>query len=356
MSSTEKNTVIETAPEKNQDDPALLGRCIRTYDLGITTVNVYLGLDLKVALFDTVKQKRIRTIPKKGIDPDLQKKTADNLATLRASLKHTIKTESDNLLHLFLKGYEMSPDQWKKSYCDNPVRSVLASLIVWQQGEMTFIQDLLGLRNSNGEEYILNNQPVKVAHPIEMTAEDRISWQRWFNKRQLKQPFEQIWEPAYNPEMISSDRYKDYVIPFKYLAYREKHGISSSISGNPYWGVSLMLKLEDCEIDWDRPQNYYMDLSNLISTEEIIITEFTFKKFTRQVNHIVYLLDKLVIHQKIMNDDQTVQSMIPSLTFAQVSKYITLAREENAVNVLAMLLDGSNRYFADFDPMEEFTM
>lgn len=250
----------------------------------------------------------------------------------------------------------MTLGQWAKFYCDNPVRSVLASLIIWQQGEMTFIPDLHGLRNSNGEECILNNQPVKVAHPIEMTAEDLISWQRWFNKKQLKQPFEQIWEPAYNPEAISSDRYKNYIIPFKYLAYREKHGISSSISGNSYWGVSLTLKLEDCEIDWERPENYSMNLDNLIGSEEIIITEFTFKKFTRQVNHIVYLLDKLVIHQKIMNDDQTVQSMIPRLTFAQVSKYITLAREENAVNVLAMLLDGSNRYFADFDPMEEFTL
>lgn len=66
MSSTEKNAVVETAPEKKQDDTAILGRCIRTYDLGITTVNVYLGLDLKLALFDTVKQKRIRTIPQKG--------------------------------------------------------------------------------------------------------------------------------------------------------------------------------------------------------------------------------------------------------------------------------------------------
>ena len=31
MSSTEKNAVVETAPGKKQDDPAILGRYIRTY-------------------------------------------------------------------------------------------------------------------------------------------------------------------------------------------------------------------------------------------------------------------------------------------------------------------------------------
>lgn len=36
--------------------------------------------------------------------------------------------------------------------------------------------------------------------------------------------------------------------------------------------------------------------------------------------------------------------------------YIAAAQEANAVNVLALLLDYKNTHFADFDPMDEFTL
>ena len=43
-------------------------------------------------------------------------------------------------------------------------------------------------------------------------------------------------------------------------------------------------------------------------------------------------------------------------TEAQITEFITAAQEANAVNVLAALLEYKNTHFADFDPMEEFTL
>ena len=48
--------------------------------------------------------------------------------------------------------------------------------------------------------------------------------------------------------------------------------------------------------------------------------------------------------------------MLPGFTLAQVTEFIAAAQEANATNVLAALLEYKNANFADFDPMEEFTL
>lgn len=47
---------------------------------------------------------------------------------------------------------------------------------------------------------------------------------------------------------------------------------------------------------------------------------------------------------------------IGRFTLAQVTEMIRVAQEAQAVNVLALLLEYKNAHFADFDPMEEFTL
>ena len=45
-----------------------------------------------------------------------------------------------------------------------------------------------------------------------------------------------------------------------------------------------------------------------------------------------------------------------SFTLAQITEFIAAAQETNAVNVLAALMEYKNNNFADFDPMNEFTL
>ena len=45
-----------------------------------------------------------------------------------------------------------------------------------------------------------------------------------------------------------------------------------------------------------------------------------------------------------------------NITLAQVSEMIGIAQENSAVNVLALLMEYKNTHFADFDPMDEFTL
>ena len=48
--------------------------------------------------------------------------------------------------------------------------------------------------------------------------------------------------------------------------------------------------------------------------------------------------------------------LMGGFTLAQITEFIAAAQEASAVNVLAALLEYKNAHFADFDPMEEFTL
>ena len=89
---------------------------------------------------------------------------------------------------------------------------------------------------------------------------------------------------------------------------------------------------------------------------EFEVTDFTFEKYTRQVNHIVAYLDRVTVWDRVRKDDITVMDIMDSFTFAQITEFISAAQEANAVNVLAALLEYKNNNFADFDPMDEFTL
>ena len=48
--------------------------------------------------------------------------------------------------------------------------------------------------------------------------------------------------------------------------------------------------------------------------------------------------------------------LMPGFTLMQITEFIAAAQEANATNVFAALLEYKNASFADFDPMDEFTL
>ena len=59
---------------------------------------------------------------------------------------------------------------------------------------------------------------------------------------------------------------------------------------------------------------------------------------------------------RVRKDDVSVMDFMSGFTLAQITEFISEAQEANAVNVLAALLEYKNNNFADFDPMDEFTL
>ena len=153
-----------------------------------------------------------------------------------------------------------------------------------------------------------------------------------------------------DPADIETDRYKGCMIPYYRFLGQEKHGITVS---DYNYHETIDIALRDCyalieRIDWRRHE---IDVN-----DNFEVTGFSFKTYSRQVNHIVTYLDRVTVYDRVRKDDVTVEQFLPRFTLAQISEFIKAAGESNATNVMALLLDYKNRTFATFDPMEEFSL
>lgn len=84
--------------------------------------------------------------------------------------------------------------------------------------------------------------------------------------------------------------------------------------------------------------------------------KFSFDKYTRKVNHIVCMLDKVKTAGRIAADDITVYNYLPLFTIAQIMEFLRVAEENQAVKVADMLIEYKNKMYPDYDPMDEFTL
>ena len=140
------------------------------------------------------------------------------------------------------------------------------------------------------------------------------------------------------------------MIPYYRFLGQEKHGIFVKEYN---YHEEIEIGFAECEarvdrIDWRR--------HDIEVNDNFEVSSFSFKRYTRWVNHIVAYLDKVTIYGRILKDDISITELLPRFTLAQITDFIKVATENNCTNVTAVLLDYKNSTFADFDPMEEFSL
>ena len=87
------------------------------------------------------------------------------------------------------------------------------------------------------------------------------------------------------------------------------------------------------------------------------ITSFTFKIYTRKVNHIAAYFDQIAAQESIARDDAAaLAGLLEYCTMAQIVKFINTTMERERKNCLALLLDYKNKEFGDYDPMDSFAL
>lgn len=343
------NTDVDTLRDKYMSDVGLSENGEKSYDLGIQTVTAKLQKDFSF-IFESENGKNSKSLPKKGADTELYETAKADFDEMKKSVKKIIKNRKDRLFEDFLSGRPRKSQDWKEAYLKNPLLRSVANLVVWSQDNKTFTLTDTGAITSDGAIYHITNADITVAHPIEMENDDISVWQKYFANKGLKQPFEQIWEPVIDPSTISTYRYEGCMLPFYRFYNQEKHGIFTE---NYDFGNDSVISIPGCDvvverIDWER--------HNLDMNHNFEIKKFAFKDFTRRVNHIAAYFDRITVYGRIAKDDVSVERFLPQFTLAQFSDFIKIANENNATNVLAMLLEFKNKNFADFDPMKEFVL
>ena len=321
----------------------------KTYDLGNQIVTARLQKDFTF-LFELPNGKTAKSLPKKGADEEKYAAAKADFDEIKKSVKKIIKNRFARLFEDFLSGRSRDAAGWQASYLHNPLLRDAASLLVWIQGNNTFTLTDDEAINSAGQPYTFRNEPITVAHPLDMQADDLTAWQKYFTSHGLKQPFAQVWEPVHKAEDIKPGRYKDCMIPYYRFKGQEKHGIGVYDNDFHNW---IEISFKDCDVKVERIDLRRHDIE---PDDRFEVQEFTFKKYTRQVNHIVAYLDRVTVWDRVRKDDLTVGDMLDSFTFAQIMEFISVAQEANATNVLALLLNYKNEHFADYDPMDVFVL
>ena len=315
---------------------------VRRFELGNTVLDVRLQKDLKLDMFDTNKQKAVKSVPKTGADPALYQLAKDEIADMRSNIKKAYTIRKWELFDDYIGKRKFSSKKWSESYLKNPFLHVLAELLVWQQEGKTFTCSDSGLVTADGAEYALSDKPVILAHPMEMDKADVAAWQRYYTARGLKQPFEQVWEPVREASQIKPDRYAGIPIPAVYLRHAERRGIYCVYD----WYNNMEFSINGFDVDAKKTEE----------EDKLQIKLIKPKVWNRRTNMVISYLDRLTVYGRVRNDDVTVMDLMDGFTLAQITEFIKTAQEANAGNVTAALLEYKNNTYPDFDPMAEFTL
>lgn len=344
-----RGTDADTVRDQYLSDVGLDEQGGKVYDLGNQTVTARLQKDLSF-LVELPTGKTVKSLPKKGADPDQYAVANGDFSELKKNTKKIVKNRV-NLLHEdFLSGRARDAEAWKESCLKNPLLRQVSSLLVWVQDGRTFTLTDDGAVTNDGLDYIIGDGKIALAHPMEMLLTDLAAWQKYFTSKGIQQPFEQIWEPVVDVAYFAEDRYQDCMIPYYRFVGQKKHGIHVEDTD---FHNSISISFEDCEAQVERIDfmRHMIEMDHRFAVQKI-----SFPKLTRKVNHILAYLDKVTIFERIKKDDVTIASSLDGFTLAQITAFIQLAAQENCANVTAILLDYQNQHFADFDPMAQFSL
>lgn len=349
-----RDTDEETIRDRVLSDFGFDNNRQKAFDLGGYKAIVSLADDLTLTIYDESTKKVVKSIPKKNANPQLYDKAKSEYAEMKKNIKKVVAGRSKLLFEEFLSARSYSYDNWAATYTENEVLKAVGTLVVWKQKDNYFVIDREGkIIDFNCTPITISkNDSIQLAHPLEMEKKDIHGWQEYFISNNLKQPFEQIWEPAYNLKNIRKNRYDGCSISVFKTVEKESEGISS-------WGIGMYsedygFSLKDCEI------NYSRDTTRLVpgvtNDAKYVLGEFSITNNSRYSNHIVYLLDKWTVEERITNDDVSIVDVLDVFTMAQIDYFINIAREAGANSVLAQLLDYKNKTYADCNPMDKYVL
>ena len=325
----------------------------KVYDLGGNLVTVALEPDLTLSLYSESTKKAVKSLPKKGADPERYEKAKADLSEMKKNLKKAVKARCDRLFQDFLSGRETDAQVWTESNLTNLLMRQSASLLVWSQEGRTFTLQEGQSADSEGHPYTLTGAPIQLAHPMEMDPADLDCWQRYFTSHGLKQPFAQVWEPVIDFSQIKEDRYQGVQIPAYRFKGQEKHGVELKIDLDL---CDVSVNLTDCWLYVDSGAEAFHSLFGYSLNNSLTLQKFECSKKSRCSNHIIGLLDKWTAYGRVLKDDATVVDALDRFTLAQVTELLNLAIENHCANCTAALLEYKNRKFPDFDPMDVFTL
>ena len=320
--------------------------------------------NLSLELFDINADKAVRSFPKKGADDAALESLKKEYDEFKKNVIQFGKRMASNIERLHVNQESINKDIWQKVYLDNPVVSVLSKAIVWIDDDNNFIPTDNGIIDVNGNPYVPKDS-IRVANVITMNPITVTKWQDYFVKNNIKQPFDQIWEPVLNIGNVNiSERYKRL-----HLSNQERNALKKVLKSK---GIDVYSDKMEGEFD-HRNWNYEFYEYNTMHFDQYIDVEYRinddksidFNELTvhsnapkEAINTIVFELEKAIIKQDISSDSDELltEEKLDQFTLSQIISFINLATQNKANKCGTVLLDYKNKRYGDYDYMNELAL
>nr|WP_261361113.1 DUF4132 domain-containing protein [Aeoliella straminimaris] len=192
--------------------------------------------------------------PQKSVPKAVKDDFADDLKELKAAAKDIQKmlpAQRERIDQLHLKQKTWAYDTWRERYFDHPLVGTLARRLIWEfdqgekQGNKVAATSLEGkLVDSTGEEVQVNPDSAIVSlwHPIGPDQADILAWRRFFEDRQIKQPFKQAHREIY---LLTDAERNTGVYSNRYASHIIKQHQYNALCGVRGWKNTLRLMVDD---------------------------------------------------------------------------------------------------------------
>ena len=329
----------------------------KVYDIGGNTIHIYLQDDLTFALYNEGAGKFVKSIPKRSDDPEKAAACAKDFSELKKAVKSLYKQRIKLLKEEFLTGKSRSAQAWEKSYLKNALLRKLAKLVVWkcENGNTSTYFTIAGTTPIlvDGSEFAIPPESeICVAHPVEMPADELKNWQLYFLTHNITQAFEQVWEPVMDLQNIE-ENFVGVQIPY-YLVLELCNG-DFTLEGFEDGSYEAWLESSYASINVflvDRVGRRIHCHSDVGAKDLVEINSFSLNGNGRQENHLVYMLNKRTIYERILKNDAQLPELVQNAGLPQLCSYLDFAIEHGCTEATVLLLQIKHEKYPEYEEQE----
>ena len=191
----------------------------RRFDYGTRAFLVTITPALEIEVFEAkeakegenstqnlVRGKKLKNLPAPGAkdDAEIAKAAYEEFKQLKKQMKATITSQRARLEMALSTSREWSVPAWEQFFVKNPLMHQFAMGLIWgiyEKGKLVqsfrYMEDG-SFNTAEEDEYELpENGKIGLVHPVELTKEEKESWEGQLEDYEITQPFQQLKRSVY---------------------------------------------------------------------------------------------------------------------------------------------------------------
>ncbi|MGH7131896.1 MAG: DUF4132 domain-containing protein [Phycisphaerales bacterium] len=193
--------------------------------------------------------------PQKSVPAALKASHTDDLKDLKAAAKDIgamLPAQRDRIDSLFLENKTWAFSVWRERYLDHPLVGVLARRLIWRIADgngdtprsLAWLDEANALVDVTGKPAAINADSaiVRLWHPIEVDQSEVLAWRRFFEDRQIRQPFKQAHREVY---LLTDAERRTATYSNRFAAHILKQHQFHALAAARGWKNKLRLMVDD---------------------------------------------------------------------------------------------------------------